>query len=138
MLHATFKGLYSVYLKCLRMDRSSWDSFFMYKHILFTLPTWQNSLVEALCFWKNLCLWKNQKQKKVLDKKEKRAAPKKRERVPICHGKKKNPSLMITIGGDFRWRPDFKQRIRVKIKFVINRVKKKGFLLFSTSLDTKH
>ena len=53
VLHATFKGLYSVYLKCLRMDRSSWDSFFMYKHILFTLPTWQNSLVEALCFWKN-------------------------------------------------------------------------------------
>ena len=131
MLHATFKGLYPVYLKCLRMDRSSWDSFFMYKHILFTLPTWQNSLVEALCFWKNLCLWKNQKQKKVLDKKEKRAAPKKRERVPICHGKKKNPSLMITIGGDFRWRPDFKQRIRVKIKFVINKVKKKGFLLFT-------
>ena len=39
VLHTTFKGLYPVYLKCPRMDRSSWDSFFMYKHILFTLPT---------------------------------------------------------------------------------------------------
>ena len=31
---------------------------------------------------------------------------------------------MTTIGGNSRWRPDFEQRIRVKTKFVINKVKK--------------
>ena len=47
---------------------------------------------------------------------------------------------MTTIGGDSRWRPDFEQRIRVKTKFVINKVKKKRFpfICASTSLDTKH
>ena len=79
--------------------------------------------MEALCLWKDLCSWKNQKQKKVLDKKEKRAVLKKREREPFCQEKKNNPSLMTTIGGASRWRPDFEQRSRVKTKFVMNKVK---------------
>ena len=36
------------------------------------LHTLQNSHMEALCLWKNLRSWKNQKQKKVLSKKKKR------------------------------------------------------------------
>ena len=40
-----------------------------YFHILFTSRTLQNSLVEALCLWKNLCSWNNQKRKKVLVRK---------------------------------------------------------------------
>ena len=122
VLHATFKGLYPVNPKCPRMDRSSWDSFFMYKHILFTLPTRQNSLVEALCFWKNLCSWKNQKQK-VLDKKEKRAVPKKRERVPFCQGKKKKSFVNDYYWPSFTLEPEFRAKKCVKTKFVINKVK---------------
>ena len=34
------------------------------------LHTLQNSHMEALCLWKNLRSWKNQKQKKVLSKKK--------------------------------------------------------------------
>ena len=42
---------------------------------------------------KNLCSWKNQKQKKVVGKKkkEKKKSPKKKERVPFCQEKKKLP-----------------------------------------------
>ena len=41
-----------------------------YLHILFTSHTWQNSHVGALRLWKNLCSWKNHKQKKVFVKKQ--------------------------------------------------------------------
>lgn len=96
------------------MDRSSWDSFFMYKHILFTLPTWQNSLVEALCFWKNLCLWKNQKQKKVLGKKR----------------------LVLVPRGAPRLRPDFERRGRLQTKFAIHNVENEvPFIYANTRLD---
>ena len=37
--------------------------------------------------------------------------------------RKKNSSLMTTIGRASRWSPDFEQRSRVKTKFVINKVK---------------
>ena len=41
---------------------------------------------------KNLCLWKNQKKKKVVgEKKGKKTDPKKKERVPFCQEKKKFP-----------------------------------------------
>ena len=45
---------------------------------------------------KNLCSWKNQKQKKVVGKKkgkkkEKKTGPKKKERVTFCQEKKKFP-----------------------------------------------
>ena len=36
VLHATFKSLYPVYPKCPRMDRSSWDSFFIAHSTKFT------------------------------------------------------------------------------------------------------
>ena len=46
--------------------------------------------MEALCLWKNLCSWKNQKQKKVLGKKKKKKqAQTEKERVPLCQVKKK-------------------------------------------------
>ena len=46
--------------------------------------------MEALCLWKNLCSWKNQKQKKVLGKKNnKKQAQTEKERVPLCQVKKK-------------------------------------------------
>ena len=49
--------------------------------------------MEALCLWKNLCSWENQKRKKVPGKKikKKKTDSKKRERVPFCQKRKKIP-----------------------------------------------
>ena len=62
---------------------------------------------------KNLCSWKNQKQKKVVRKKKKgkKTNPKKEERVPFCQEKKKTSFVIETgTGGALHWHPDFKQR----------------------------
>jgi len=39
--------------------------------------------VEALCFWKDLCLWKNQRRKKFPGKKREKKGPKMKEKVPF-------------------------------------------------------
>ena len=41
-------------------------------YFVFTSRTLQNSHVEALCLWKDLCPWKNPKREKVLGKKKKK------------------------------------------------------------------
>ena len=66
-------------------------SFYMLvPYFVFTSRTLQNSHVEALCFWKDLCPWKNQKREKVLGKKkeQKKTGPKKNESEPFCREKK--------------------------------------------------
>ena len=47
------------------------------------LHTLQNSHIEALCSWKNLCSWKSQKQKKVLSKKKKKRKKNKTKQAQI-------------------------------------------------------
>ena len=81
--------------------------------------------MEALCLSKNICLWKNKKQKKFLDKKEKKAVPKKKGRVPFSQEQKQSFVNATGINGAPCWRPDFEQRNRVKTKFVIHKVKNK-------------
>lgn len=58
-----------------------------YLNIMFTLTTWQNSHMEALYLWKNLCSWKFESRKKSLGRKKNR--PKEERRVPFCQEKKK-------------------------------------------------
>lgn len=43
-----------------------------YLNIMFTLTTWQNSHMEALYLWKNLCSWKFESRKKSLGRKKNR------------------------------------------------------------------
>ena len=90
--------------------------FSCYFHILFTSRTFVY-IVEALCLWKDLCSWKNQKWKKVLGKMKKKRGRKKKERVPFCQEKGKNFFVKATSSsGASRWRPDFEQRIRRQTK----------------------
>ena len=67
--------------------------FSCYFHILFTPRTLLNSHVEALCLWKDLCSWKNQRRKKVLGKKREKKGPKMKEKVPFYQEKKKKIPL---------------------------------------------
>ena len=59
-------------------------------YFVFTSRTLQNSHVEALCLWKDLCPWKNPKREKVLGKKKtkKKTDPKKNESEPFGREKK--------------------------------------------------
>ena len=84
--------------------------FSCYFHILFTPWTLQNSHAEAFCLWKDDCLWKNQKRKKVLDKKEKKRKTDPRKGVPLCQEKKNSFVEVTSTGRAPHWCPDFKQR----------------------------
>ena len=81
--------------------------------------------MEALCLWKNLCSWENQKRKKVPGEKiKKKTDPKKKERVPFCQKKEKNSFLKTTgTGGAPRWRPDFEKEVAIKPKSAKHNVK---------------
>ena len=89
--------------------------FSCYFHILFTSRTFVY-IVEALCLWKDLCSWKNQKRKKVLGKMKKKRGRKRKERVPFCQEKEKIFVKATSSSGASRWRPDFEQRIRRQTK----------------------
>ena len=115
-LHATFKGLYPVYPKCPRMDRSSWDSFFIAHSTKFTRGS-------SLLLQKSLLMEKIKSRRKSLIKKKKEKSLRREKEYHSVKERKKNPSLMTTIGRASRWSPDFEQRSRVKTKFVINKVK---------------
>ena len=70
--------------------------------------------MEALSLWKNLCSWKNQKQKKVLGKKR----------------------LVLVPRGAPRLRPDFERRGRLQTKFAIHNVENEvPFIYANTRLD---
>ena len=88
--------------------------FSCYFPILFTSRTFQNSHVEALRLWKNLCSWKNKQRKKVLwRKKEKKGRPKEERKSSTLSSKEQNSFVKaISTNGASRWRPDFEQRER--------------------------
>ena len=92
--------------------------FSCYFHILFTPRTLLNSHVEALCLWKDLCSWKNQRRKKVLGKKREKKRPKDERKSTILSRKeKKNPFVKATsTGGATLWRPDFEHKGRRQTK----------------------
>ena len=111
--------------------------FSCYCHILVTSRNLQNSN----------CLPSLEKSKaeespcKKKKRKKEKAGPKKKERVPFCQEKKKNPvwKWPVQASGAPRWRPDFEQKkspsnqnlpyMMLKTRF--------PFLYASTSLDTK-
>ena len=90
--------------------------FSSYFHILFTLRTLQNSYVEALCLWENLCSWKNKNRKKVLGKKRKKKNRPQEERKGTILSRKEKKSFVKVTEGTPRWRPDFEQRSRRQTK----------------------
>ena len=112
----------------------------------FTSRDLQNSHVEALCLWKNLCSWTNQKRKKVLGKKRQKqkqtktkTGEKKKERVLFCQERKK-----ILCESDWYWQSStLASRFRTKkspsnqnLPHLMSNTRF-PFLYASTSLDTK-
>ena len=90
--------------------------FSCYFHILFTSRTFVY-IVEALCLWKDLCSWKNQKRKKVLGKmKKKKGAVRGKKEYRSVKRRKKIFVKATSSSGASRWRPDFEQRIRRQTK----------------------
>ena len=105
----------------------------------FTSHTLQNSHVEALCLWKNLWSWKNQKWKKVLGKKKgKKIGAKKKERVPFCQ-EKRIPLWKRLVLAELPASVQISNKeFAVKPKLAIHNVKNEvHFLYASTSCDTK-
>ena len=90
--------------------------FSFYFHILFSSRTFVY-IVEALCLWKDLCSWKNQKRKKVLGKmKKKKGAVRGKKEYRSVKRRKKIFVKATSSSGASRWRPDFEQRIRRQTK----------------------
>ena len=92
--------------------------FCFFFHILFTLRTLQNSLVEALCSWKSCFLVEKAKAEEGLVKKKETKGKQVQRRKKENHSgqDKKNSFVKATsIGGASRWRPDFGQRSRLKL-----------------------
>ena len=90
--------------------------FSCYFHILFTSRTFVY-IVEALCLWKDLCSWKNQKRKKVLGKMKKKKGAVRGKKEYRSVKRRKNIFVKATSSsGASRWRPDFEQRIRRQTK----------------------
>ena len=89
--------------------------FSCYFHILFTSRTFVY-IVEALCLWKDLCSWKNQKRKKVLGKMKKKRGRKRKKEYRSVKRRKKIFVKATSSSGASRWRPDFEQRIRRQTK----------------------
>ena len=102
--------------------------------------------MEALCLWKNLCSWTNQKRKKVLGKKRQKqkqtktkTGEKKKERVLFCQERKK-----ILCESDWYWQSStLASRFRTKkspsnqnLPHLMSNTRF-PFLYASTSLDTK-
>ena len=102
--------------------------------------------MEALCLWKNLCSWTNQKRKKVLGKKRQKqkqtktkTGEKKKEIVLFCQERKK-----ILCESDWYWQSStLASRFRTKkspsnqnLPHLMSNTRF-PFLYASTSLDTK-
>ena len=89
-------------------------SIFMLFPYFFTSRTFQNSHVEALCLWKNLCSWKiNSGRKSLGEKNEKKGRPKEERKSTTLSSKEQNSFVKaISTNGASRWRPDFEQRER--------------------------
>ena len=105
--------------------------------ILLRSRTLQNSHVEALCIWKDLCSWKNQKRKVVISKKtnrqtnqKKKMGSKKKERVPLCQEKKKIPLWKRLVLAELHADADFEYRSRCQTKLCHASCWKLGFLFF--------
>ena len=110
--------------------------FSCYFHILFTSRTLPNSHVEALCLWTNLCPWKNQKRKKVHDKKERNREEKEKQaqrREKEYHSVKKRKILLC--GSDWYRRSStmaswFRTKKSPSNQHLPNTLLKRGFLFF--------
>ena len=99
-----------------------------YFYILFSSRTLQNSRVEALCLWKTFA---RGKIKSVRKSSEKKPDAKKKERVPLCQVKKKNPLWKRLVLAELsRWLPDFEQRSRCQSKIWRTWCWKRGYLFF--------
>ena len=113
--------------------------FSCYFHILFTPWTLQNSHAEAFCLWKDDCLWKNKKRKKVLDKKKRKKEKKNRpkERSTTLSRKEK-----FLCGSDQYWQSStLVSRFQTK-KLLLNqnlpyKIFSRLVRYVSSSLDTK-
>ena len=76
--------------------------------------------MEALCLWKTFA---RGKIKSVRKSSEKKPDAKKKERVPLCQVKKKNPLWKRLVLAELsRWLPDFEQRSRCQSKFDVHDV----------------
>ena len=98
VLQATFKGLYPVYPKCPRMDRSTWDSFFMYKYILLHCPLDKIHSWKLFAFGKIFAHGKVKSRRKSLIKKKKEQSLRSEKEYHLSRKEKKS------FVNDYYWR----------------------------------